>query len=51
MRNLAVDAKYRDVLANHRALLREWYRQNGEVLDAQFVVPNPPSPFMVLPLS
>ena len=42
MRNLAQDAKYRDVLASHRALLREWYQAHGETLDAAFVVTDKP---------
>ena len=42
MHNLAQDVKYHDILASHRALLREWYRTNGEALDAAFVVPEKP---------
>jgi arylsulfatase A-like enzyme len=38
MRNLATDPKYRDILARHRTLLRDWYPQNGETLDAEFIV-------------
>jgi len=30
MRNLARDAKFAPVLAEHRRLLKEWYRDNGE---------------------
>jgi len=30
MRNLAGDAKFEPVLAEHRRLLKEWYRDNGE---------------------
>ncbi len=39
MVNLAVDAKYRDVLARHRSLLRQWYTAHGERLDARYAVP------------
>jgi arylsulfatase A-like enzyme len=42
MHNLAQDAKYRDVLVSHRALLRQWYKDNGETLDPVFVVPDKP---------
>jgi hypothetical protein len=30
MRNLARDAKFEPVLVEHRRLLKEWYRDNGE---------------------
>ncbi len=38
MINLAVDPKYADVLAGHRALLRDWYPAHGETLDARYIV-------------
>jgi choline-sulfatase len=38
MVNLAVDPKSADVLARHRALLREWYPAHGETLDPRYIV-------------
>ncbi len=39
MRNLARSAEYGDVLARHRALLRQWYEENGETLEPRYIVP------------
>jgi choline-sulfatase len=39
MQNLAEDPAYREVLQEHRRLLRQWYSLNGEQLDAKYVVP------------
>ena len=38
MKNLALDPASAPVLAEHRRLLKEWYRQNGEELDPKYVV-------------
>jgi arylsulfatase A-like enzyme len=38
MHNLAIDGKYREILAKHRALLKQWYKGNGETLDAKYIV-------------
>ena len=38
MKNLAPDPAAAPVLAEHRRLLQEWYRQNGENLDSRYVV-------------
>jgi arylsulfatase A-like enzyme len=38
MKNLAADPAFAAVLAEHRRLLKEWYRLNGETLDAKYVV-------------
>ncbi len=38
MKNLALDPQFAPVLAEHRRLLQEWYAQNGERLDAKYVV-------------
>ena len=38
MKNLALDPAFSTVLEDHRRLLKEWYRQNGEVLDSKYVV-------------
>ena len=39
MQNLAEDPAYREVLQEHRRLLRQWYSLNGEQLDVKYVVP------------
>ena len=36
MNNLALDPAFASVLTEHRRLLKEWYPQNGEVLDAKY---------------
>jgi hypothetical protein len=38
LKNLALDPKFSTVLAEHRRLLQEWYQQNGERLDAKYIV-------------
>jgi choline-sulfatase len=38
MRNLAGDPAHRQVLEQHRALLKRWYQEHGESLDAKYVV-------------
>jgi arylsulfatase A-like enzyme len=38
MKNLAPDPAFAPVLEEHRRLLKEWYQQNGENLDSQYVV-------------
>jgi len=38
MKNLALDPLAAPVLDEHRRLLREWYQQNGEILDSKYVV-------------
>jgi arylsulfatase A-like enzyme len=38
MKNLALDPAFLSVLQEHRRLLKEWYRQNGETLDPRYVV-------------
>jgi arylsulfatase A-like enzyme len=38
MKNLAGDPAYRETLQQHRKLLVEWYRDNGEQLDDKYVV-------------
>lgn len=38
MRNLAVEAEYAHILAQHRRLLRKWYDENNEKLDARYIV-------------
>lgn len=38
MKNLALDSAFAPVLAEHRRLLKEWYQQNGETLDAKYIV-------------
>jgi choline-sulfatase len=39
MKNLAQDAEFRNTLEDHRKSLRAWYRDNGEQLDARYIVP------------
>jgi choline-sulfatase len=39
MNNLAQDAAYLQTLQDHRKLLRQWYRDNGEQLDDKYLVP------------
>jgi arylsulfatase A-like enzyme len=38
MKNLALDPAYASVLVEQRRLLKEWYEQNGEKLDPQYVI-------------
>ena len=38
LKNLALDPKFAPVLAEHRHLLIAWYQQNGERLDAKYIV-------------
>lgn len=38
MKNLASDSAYRNVLRQHRELLIDWYRKNGEQLDPKYIV-------------
>jgi len=38
MKNLAEDPAYRETLQKHRKLLLQWYRDNGEQLDAKYVI-------------
>jgi arylsulfatase A-like enzyme len=38
MKNLAPDLAYRDVLSEHRTLLRDGYRDNGDALDPRYIV-------------
>ncbi len=38
MKNLALDPAFAPVLTEHRRLLKEWYPQNGETLDAKYAV-------------
>jgi len=38
MKNLALNPAAAPVLKEHRRLLKEWYQQNGESLDAKYVV-------------
>lgn len=55
MKNLALQPEFAPVLKEHRQLLKEWYRQNGETLDPKYfdgysaadwnakkALPNPP---------
>ena len=37
MKNLAVDARYRKTLAEHRRWLRLWYQENSETLGKEYV--------------
>jgi choline-sulfatase len=37
MKNLAQDPAFAPVLEEHRRLLKEWYRQNGERLDSKYI--------------
>ena len=39
MRNLAMEPEYDAVVARCRELLKQWYADNGEQLDARYVVP------------
>ena len=41
MTNLAVDPSYRETLAEHRRLLRTWYRRNGHELDSVYTQQSP----------
>ncbi len=38
MKNLALDPASAPILAEHRKLLKEWYANNGEILDPNYVV-------------
>lgn len=38
MRNLAENATYKKVLNEHRKLLRDWYRENGEKLPQKYIL-------------
>jgi arylsulfatase A-like enzyme len=38
MKNLATDPAFAPVLKDHRRLLKEWYQQNDEMLDAKYQV-------------
>jgi arylsulfatase A-like enzyme len=38
MLNLAPDPELAPVLAEHREMLKEWYKQNGETLDPKYMV-------------
>jgi len=41
MKNLALDPAFAPVLEEHRRLLKEWYQQNGEILDSKYLVSGP----------
>jgi choline-sulfatase len=38
MLNLATDPQQAEILAEHRRLLRKWYRQNGETLEDKYIL-------------
>ena len=37
LKNLAMDTAFTPVVEEHRRLLKEWYEQNGETLDAKYM--------------
>jgi choline-sulfatase len=43
MRNLAVEPEYDAIVSRHRKLLKQWYADNNELLDAKYVVTDVPA--------